>query len=476
MDDTNDKKPSDSVPVTSATTNFTTEAILADAGSTAGATNHDVGVTAFNGTGDLGLIADQTATIAVVHASVGSGHKVAAEAIAEALEHIVEACKERSAPVPTKINIEVFDILSFGRIVFDGDHAASMFTGPTRPFYDITWRYVLTGRLLWGGGTIWSHLMFPSFTQWVREKKPVAVICTHITAANVAVGARMITHQEFPIISVPTDYEIEGLWPHRYTDLFCVGTESMAETLRARKIEEERLVITGIPARSDFRTGYDRDEVRREWNIPQDKKLALVLAGASLPRPYVRFRETLAKALPYFKDCDNIHLVFIAGKDSDYASGLRRHLEREGVRNATVLGYTTQIAKLMAASDFAICKPGGLTVTECLCTQTPMILVGKAYGQEKVNVRMLTSLGAALHVQTARELVTAMKFVSRVDSSLEAMLSNSEQLSRPDAAVQIAMSSLQLAFAPATGGQRKARLSRRPILSFYWGQQPAHTR
>ena len=104
MDDTNDNKPSDSVPFTST--------------SASPSSNTD----------NLGLIADQTATIAVVHASVGSGHKVAAEAIAEALEHIVEACKERFAPVPTKINVEVLDILSFGRIVFDGDKAASMFT------------------------------------------------------------------------------------------------------------------------------------------------------------------------------------------------------------------------------------------------------------------------------------------------------------------------------------------------------------
>ena len=35
-------------------------------------------------------------------------------------------------------------------------------------------------------------------------------------------------------------------------------------------------------------------------------------------------------------------------------------------------------------SDLAICKSGGLTVTECLCAQVPMILLGKAYGQEKV--------------------------------------------------------------------------------------------
>ena len=56
--------------------------------------------------------------------------------------------------------------------------------------------------------------MFPAFTEHVRKRPPLAVVCTHITAANVAVGARMLSGVSFPIISVPTDYETEGLWPH----------------------------------------------------------------------------------------------------------------------------------------------------------------------------------------------------------------------------------------------------------------------
>ncbi len=80
--------------------------------------------------------------------------------------------------------------------------------------------------------------MYPKFVDYVREKKPLAIICTHITAANVAVSARMITGFDFPITCVPTDYEAEGLWPHLHTDLFCVANESMAETLRPRRVPE----------------------------------------------------------------------------------------------------------------------------------------------------------------------------------------------------------------------------------------------
>ncbi|WP_418694019.1 MGDG synthase family glycosyltransferase, partial [Adlercreutzia equolifaciens] len=188
--------------------------------------------------------------ILVVHASVGSGHRSAANAIAEALEEAGEAARAAGDDnsLEARSEVRVLDILDFGRIVFDGDKTASMFTGWTRPFYDLTWRYTLTGRLLWGGGTIWARLMYPKFTEYVRRLRPAAIVATHITAANVAVSARMITGQSFPIVCVPTDYEAEGLWPHLHTDLFCVANASMAETLRPRRVPEDRILITGSPA------------------------------------------------------------------------------------------------------------------------------------------------------------------------------------------------------------------------------------
>ncbi len=148
----------------------------------------------------------------------------------------------------------------------------------------------------------------------------------------------------------------------------------------------------------------------------------LALAGAYLPTPYVRFREALDKMLPYLHRFKNTHLVIVAGADAEYAAHLRRECEELGIPNATVLEYVEGMAELMAASDLVICKPGGLTVTECLCAKAPMILLGRAYGQENINVRMLTSLGAALHVTTARELVGAMGHVDANPAIVEAML------------------------------------------------------
>ncbi|MCI8469553.1 MAG: UDP-N-acetylglucosamine--LPS N-acetylglucosamine transferase [Eggerthellaceae bacterium] len=411
-----------------------------------------------------------------MHASVGSGHRSAAEAVAQAFEMLrddPEAAERYGAIVPEDLDVRVLDVLDFGRMPIDGNATASMFTGFTRPIYDLTWRYTLTGRLLWGGGTIWCHVMFPRFVDYVREECPDAIVATHITAANVAVGARMLTGQDFPVVCVPTDYEVEGMWPHRKTDLFCVANESMAETLRPRGVPEERILITGIPAKPAFGRTYDRAAVRDELGLPQDARVVLALAGAHLPRPYVHFREALDKLLPYLHSFDDMHLVVVAGKDAPYAEHLRRQCDELGLSNVTVLEYVEGIAPLMAASDLIICKSGGLTVTECLCSRVPMILMGRAYGQENANVRMLTAAGAALHATTARELLDTLRHVDAHPASTDAMLINASFLRRPDAAVDIARATWALA---TTDEEPDPRLRRKRFADFYWGKKPAHIR
>lgn len=419
--------------------------------------------------------AAETPVILVMHASVGSGHRSAANAIAEALANAGQQARDegRVDSLEARAEVRVLDILDFGRIVFDGDHTASMFTGWTRPFYDLTWRYTLTGRLLWGGGTIWARIMYPKFVEYVRRVRPAAIVCTHITAANVAVSARMLTSAHFPILCVPTDYEAEGLWPHLHTDLFCVANEYMAETLRPRRVPEDRILITGIPASPAFSVSYDKAQARAAFDLPSDKQVVLALAGAKLPRPYVHFREALDEILPFMHKLPGMELVIVAGADEGYERRVRREVVDYGLSNVKVLGYVNNMAELMEASDVVICKPGGLTVTECLCAHAPMILLGRAYGQEKANVRMLTAAGAAMAATTPRELLNTLQHINRHPASTDAMLINASLLRRPHAADDIAKATFALI---RREPPRDPKLRAKHFLHFYWGRKPAHTR
>lgn len=401
--------------------------------------------------------------IAIVHASVGSGHKAAANAIAQAVDAM-----RGSNGIPSDVKVDVLDILDFGRIHFDGNKTAASFTGATRPIYDITWRYMLTGRLLWGGGTSWARIMFPAFTEYVRTNKPLAIICTHITGANAAVGSRLIVGEDFPIVCVPTDYEIEGWWPHRQTDLFCVANEFMAETLRPRKVPEQNIKITGIPVRGGFESEISKADAVDKFDLPKDKINVLVMAGASLPQPYVRFRAAMDQTLPFLRSFSGMNFVFLPGKDTEYATRLKTLFDAMSLDNVRVLDYVDDMASLMHACDLAILKSGGLTVTECLCARLPMILLGKSYGQEKANTTMLTGMGASMHVTTARELIFTLRHLHDHPESLKALLINGEAIRRPEAAEDIAIATMGLV--------GKTQSHRRRFAEFYWGGKPAHIR
>ncbi len=420
-------------------------------------------------------------TILILHASVGSGHRSAAIAIAQDLcdlrDRQLPAFPDGS-PLDPATRVVVADILAWGDHVFDGNKTATSFTGSTRPLYDLTWRYTFTGRALWGQGTFLNYVMWRKFTRYIGHIKPLAVIATHIMGANMAAGARTICKQHYPLVCVPTDYETEGLWPHKAADVFCLGNESMAETLRARHIAENRIAITGIPTRIDFRRSYDTAQVRERFGLPADKKIVLALAGATLPQPYVIFRQTLESVIPAFAGHPDLHLVMVCGKDADYAAHVRQTCAEHGLDNVTVLDYVNGMAALMAASDVIVTKSGGLTVTECLVSRTPMILVGRAYGQEKVNVNMLTNAGAAIHVTTARELVSQIDLIDQHPERLSSMVVNANLLRRPNAAHDIARCTLALTKLPADDVRHTVVTKKLAwtLFNFYWGDKPAHIR
>lgn len=402
--------------------------------------------------------------VIALYSSVGSGHRSAASSTAEAFALL----RGKHPLIPENADIELLDILDFGRVKFDGEKTTTLFTGPTRYIYDITWHYVLTGRLLWGGGSIWSYFMYAPFTRYVAKRKPIAIVATHIVAANAAVAARMITKQAFPVVCVPTDYGVEGLWPHRYSDLFCVADDLMQDELYPRKVKPEDIKVTGIPVRPSFDRSYDRTEVLERYGLPVDKKIVLVIAGARLRQPYVLFRQVMDEVIEDLARFGDMHFVFLTGSDEEYADQLRKQCSDCKIGNISVFNYVENIAELMNAADLAIAKSGGLTVTECLCSRLPLVIVGRSFGQEDANTTTVTRAGAARQVLTSPELLAELDGIQEDKDALKRMIEGGAALRKPDSAARVAQATLDKA--------AEIGPIRNVFLSFYWGNKPLRTR
>ena len=401
--------------------------------------------------------------IIVAHASVGSGHRSAAQAVSQALEDL----RGKHPALPDDVEIAVLDILDYGRVRFDGDKTANV-TVVFNSVYDFTWHRFLTGRLLWAGGWGWSPCMFSPFTKMVEKRRPIAIIATHIVAANAAVAARMLAPEPFPVVCVPTDYGAEGLWPHLDCDLFCAADDEMVKELLPRKVPKERIKVTGIPVRKGFSEPVDRVAVLDRFGLPHDKINVIVMAGARLSQPYMPFREIVNKILPKLAEFSQMHFAILAGADEEYADQLRGYFDEKGTKNVSVFNYVEDIPGLMEASDLIVAKSGGLATTECLCARLPLILVGRSYGQERANTLTVTSAGAAVKAETPEELIRELQQIHEDPDRLNTMLSGGEALRRPHAAHDAAVATLDLV--------GKVGRSKRHFLKVYWGKKPHRVR
>lgn len=405
----------------------------------------------------------QRPLVIVAHASVGSGHRSAAQATAQALQDLAG----QHPALPADAEIAVLDILNYGFMKFDGDKTANV-TVSFNWLYDIVWHRTLTGRLLWSGGYGWSTFMFKPFTELVRKRKPIAIIATHIVAANASVAARMVTGQQFPMVCVPTDYGAEGWWPNLDCDLFCAADETMISELLPRKVPLSHIKVTGIPVRKGFSDHIDRDAVLDQFGLPHNKMNVLVMAGARLSQPYLPFREIVNKVLPRLAEFPKMHFAFLAGADEEYANSLKGFFAKRGITNVSVFNYIEDIPHLMQAADMIVAKSGGLATTECLCARLPVVLVGKSYGQERANTLTVTATGAAVTAETADELLGQLHRIHGNPNLLRGMLDCGEALRRPDSAHDTAMATLNLVGNIETPKRHFAR--------FYWGGKPYRVR
>lgn len=359
------------------------------------------------------------ARIVVSHAAIGSGHRIAAQALAAEL-----GADER-------IRVETLDALEFGPRSLSGNALTMAFTGPGAGLYDAFWSSATLGGATRAMGRPLLSVLFRRFERTLLELSPDVIVCTHALPAVLAAALVRSGRAQFKVINVATDFGVHGFWPRSAVSLFCVADEDSARTLVERGYDPDSIATTGIPVRSQFTLEYDRDAARRHFDLPAERRVVLALAGSTMSGPYERFKEALAVSLPALASLPHSAVAIVCGQDEEFAEQLRVRAAGFGTTNVQVLGYVEKMAPLMACADLAIAKPGGAVCAEALAVGVPLVLIGPAAGQERANAERLVSSGSAVFSSDPRLLAEyARKVVSR-PKKLEKMREAAHATAKP---------------------------------------------
>jgi len=265
----------------------------------------------------------------------------------------------------------------------------------------------------------------------VAEFDPDHIICTHYLPAETVGKCRRKGKLRSPVSVVLTDYDIHTMWVQDGVDQYYVATDEMAYAMTAKGIGKAGVKATGIPIVPVFSQEYpDKRTMRERLGLRPDPPTVLVSAGGF---GFGKIDEVAGVLADAFED---IQLLAIAGKDEELYSGLQAAAAgREG--KLVPFGFVTNMHELMAASDFAVAKCGGLTSSECLAMKLPMVIVNPIPGQEERNSDYLLENGAALRANSSAHLVYKVSRLLGDGARLEMMRDAIGLIAKPRAAYDI---------------------------------------
>lgn len=87
----------------------------------------------------------------------------------------------------------------------------------------------------------------------------------------------------------------------------------------------------------------------------------------------------------------------------------------------------------MDAADCIISKPGGLTTSEALAKELPMIIMNPIPGHEMRNLDFLVNSGAAIYVNSVYSMSEALNLMFNCPWRMELIKESVKHLSKPNA-------------------------------------------
>ncbi len=235
-----------------------------------------------------------------------------------------------------------------------------------------------------------------------------------------------------PMISILTDYTTHSTWIQNEIDYYVVGHEYVKELLIEDSVQSEKVFPYGIPVEKSFLDNRDRETVLSELDLDPNKFTVLLMGGSFGAG---NIKETLEDLLNTDRD---FQIILVTGKNASLKDKISKKIESTELdKKISILGYTDKMNDLLASVDLLITKPGGLTTTEALLKEVPMIIPYFIPGQEEENLDFLTNCGAAIRTTKKYTLPVIVKVLIDNPVRLSSMRRNMRSIKKSHSAKDI---------------------------------------
>ncbi|MBN2453511.1 MAG: glycosyltransferase [Candidatus Omnitrophica bacterium] len=371
--------------------------------------------------------------ILIMYATAGIGHKKASLAVKAALDEAA----------PGGAEVRIIDSLDYTNPFFKWIYlqAYLFMVNKTPTFWGLLY-YMTDNKLV---NIIVSRLR--RINNWVNsvklrkflaEWKPDVIISTHFFASEVIGDLKKQGLIDTRLITVITDYRSHSWWLAPMTDIYVVAGEDTRKDLLRWGIDDSRIKVFGIPIEPVFSKPLDGKAILEKTGLSDDRITILVVGGGFGVGPIEEIVRTI----------DSIsrpaQIITVCGHNEE----LRRRLEelRPNMKDKMIVfGFVNNVYEYMEISDLLISKSGGITVSESLAKELPMLVISPIIGQETRNCSFLTDHGAAVKVSRIGELKEALERLAAHPERLVKMREEIQKIKKPSACYDVAKLASEMA-------------------------------
>lgn len=364
--------------------------------------------------------------VLILTSDAGFGHRKASEAISAALQELYPETVEVSIVNP----INDPDMPNLVRRLETGyDDMVLEDPNLYRLWYNATDAPV-TAQLM---QEVTTTAMNKTLIKILYNERPDVVVSTH-PSYNVSsiralqqVGARHYT----PVHVVVTDLVgVHALWFNKVADYTFVPTGAVYKLALDNGLGKKQVKLTGLPVHPRIaRETRTTAEIREALGWEPGQITGLVVGSA-------RSTQTAGVVQMLDRSGLDLQIAAVSGGDAETEIKLREVTWKSRVH---VYGHVSNLAEMMHAADFVVCKAGGLIVSESLAAGKPLALFDALPGQEVGNVKYVTESGAGdWSPGPVGVLTTVVSWLAHDQAELRKHRAMARKLGKPRAAYEIA--------------------------------------
>lgn len=275
-----------------------------------------------------------------------------------------------------------------------------------------------------------NSLMAKKLAAYLETHDYDVIVTPHLYPAETLTYMKRKGMLSIPAAAIGTDYTCIPFWEETELDCYFLPHEDLIQEYTRRGVPAEKLLPFGIPVHPAFTQPAHRAAARSKCNLPQDVPIYLVMSGS------MGFGKLAVFAAELALRCKNgEHIIIICGNNEK----IRRILCREFHFNSRVhvLGYTTHVPLYMEACDIIFTKPGGLTSTEALVKNIPIVHTAPIPGCETANRNFFVKRHLSVSSKHLSKQVSLGKRLLADDALRQEISEAQKKHRKPDAAVRI---------------------------------------